>query len=228
MGKLKKKNVFLKSAVRNGFFQLFLFTLIPFVVYVISQRRISGFFEHIGLYIPNSMISFLIVILSMFILTIVINKLRDIILPSHSIEEYDDHCISSSFRENGFSTETMIALLFTALITTGLSEEILFRGFVAKGLINSFGFQIGNIIQAMIFSSLHGIPLYLKSKKVSISLFEFTRVFVIAYAFGWLMVFVCGGSILPLWIRHGLGNVIAFYNKAFKRKTLNSIENEVA
>jgi|GEM_PF-66016 len=228
MGKLKRKNIFLISTVRNGFFQLMLFTLIPFMVYVISHRRLSGFFEYIGLYMPNSMISFLIVILSMFILTIGINKLRDIILPSNSIEEYDDHCISSSFRENGFSTETVIALLFTALITTGLSEEILFRGFVAKGLINSFGFIIGNIIQALFFSSLHGIPLYLKSKKVSISVFEFTRVFIIAYAFGWLMVFVCGGSILPLWIRHGLGNTMGFYKKAFKRKTENTLENEVA
>ncbi len=40
------------------------------------------------------------------------------------------------------------AFLF-GIIQTGLSEEILFRGFLAKRLISRFGFATGNLLLSM-------------------------------------------------------------------------------
>lgn len=216
MEKSNKNISFLIKTVKNGLFQLLLFTFIPLLFYIVSNRTIVEFHKYIGFYLPSSILSFVIVIVTMIIITAILNMLKGILFSKNSIEEYDDECISTMFREEGLKFTTIIGLLFTAIITTGLSEEILFRGFIAKGLIGNLGFFYGNIIQAMIFSLIHAIPLYLSSKKASISLFEFVRVFVLAYAFGWLMVFVCGGSILPLWVKHGSGNAIGMYRKAFK------------
>ena len=42
------------------------------------------------------------------------------------------------------------------MIQTGLSEEILFRGFLGKRLIAKFGFAVGNVVQGLLFGTLHG------------------------------------------------------------------------
>ena len=41
------------------------------------------------------------------------------------------------------------------IFQTGLSEEILFRGFLAKRLISRFGFATGNLLQGLVFGILH-------------------------------------------------------------------------
>ena len=52
------------------------------------------------------------------------------------------------------------AFLF-GIIQTGLSEEILFRGFLAKRLISRFGFATGNLPQGLVFGLLHGAMFFL-------------------------------------------------------------------
>jgi len=46
-------------------------------------------------------------------------------------------------------------------LVIGTSEELLFRGFVQKGLVRTLGTKKGIIITALIFSLIHLIGLYL-------------------------------------------------------------------
>lgn len=51
-------------------------------------------------------------------------------------------------------------MLLYAIIQTGLSEELFFRGFLLKRFAHTFGFQIGNILQSLLFGSIHGLMLF--------------------------------------------------------------------
>ena len=51
----------------------------------------------------------------------------------------------------------ILMILIMAILKTSLSEEIFFRGFVAKRLIAITNFQIGNTIQAIIFGLIHSL-----------------------------------------------------------------------
>jgi len=51
----------------------------------------------------------------------------------------------------GQGSRLILGALVYGLIQTGLSEEILFRGFLGKRFINKFGFITGNTIQALTF-----------------------------------------------------------------------------
>jgi len=51
------------------------------------------------------------------------------------------------------------ALVF-AFLQTGLSEEILFRGFLLKRLAVRFGFGAGNMVQSVIFGAIHGLGFF--------------------------------------------------------------------
>jgi len=218
MKKSKNNLQFLRTTVHNGIMQLLMFTSIPLVVYLIKYRKFTGFNEYVGLFMPNNLSSFIIVLILTFIITKILDKIANWLLPASCFEKYNDDDSRKSFKKQGICGTTIMSLIFTAVITTGLSEEILFRGFITKGLIASLGFVLGNTIQAVIFALPHAVPLHIKSNDFNVSLFEFIRVFIIAFSFGWLMIFVCNGSILPLWIRHGMGNMIGFYKRAFGKE----------
>lgn len=207
---------FMKKMIKDGLFQLFLFTAVPFIVFLILNRRFSGFLTRIGFYMPDHLYAFVVVVVITRSLSYVLRFFEKKIFSDKDIKASEEGGPSLLFRKQGKSKATIIALLFTAIITTGLSEEILFRGFITKGLILWIGFVGGNTIQAIIFSSLHAIPQYITTKKINISVFEFVRVFSIAFTFGILLVYVCNGSILPLWFSHALGNALGFYKTAFK------------
>lgn len=67
-------------------------------------------------------------------------------------------------RVMGLSSASVIILLITALFKTSLAEEILFRGLIAKRLINKLGFKIGNLLQAFVFGILHVLLFWLLIK----------------------------------------------------------------
>ncbi|WBW98110.1 CPBP family intramembrane glutamic endopeptidase [Oceanirhabdus sp. W0125-5] len=218
MNKSKNNVQFLRKTIHDGIFQLFVFTAIPLVVYLLRYRKIDGFTEHIGLYMPDNLMSFVIVFLLMRTMSRLIKKISRCLLSPSSLKNYSNNGFIMSFKEQGFCETTILSLIFMAVITTGLSEEILFRGFITKGLIASLGFLVGNIVQSVIFALPHAVPQYMENKDFKAALFEFIRVFIMAFVMGWLMVFICNGSILPLWISHGVGNVIGFYKGAFGKE----------
>jgi len=66
--------------------------------------------------------------------------------------------------ENIISSGDLFSLVLLVLImifVIGTSEEIIFRGFMQKGLVRSWGKNLGIIITALIFSMIHLIGLFL-------------------------------------------------------------------
>jgi membrane protease YdiL (CAAX protease family) len=65
----------------------------------------------------------------------------------------------------------LIALIFLSLFLVGPIEELAFRGYVQKGLQNSFGKLKGLIIASVLFGALHGLnSLYAIVPIIAISL----------------------------------------------------------
>jgi membrane protease YdiL (CAAX protease family) len=118
--------------------------------------------------------------------------------------------VIGKLRANGLSVTTFILLIVKALIQTAFTEEILFRGFVAKRLINWLGSTTGNLLQALLFGAVH--LLIFVGQEFSLAL----AIGIVLYPAtgGWIMGYlnerVGNGSILPSWLMHGLVNLIAY------------------
>lgn len=118
--------------------------------------------------------------------------------------------VIGKLRANGLQVTTFILLVVKALIQTAFTEEILFRGFVAKRLINWLGFSIGNLLQALLFGAVH--LLIFAGQEFSLAL----AIGIVLYPAigGWIMGYlnerVGNSSILPGWLMHGFVNLIAY------------------
>ena len=113
---------------------------------------------------------------------------------------------TAEFVGKGFSV--LLPAIIYSFVKTGLSEEILFRGFIGKRLINKFGLNTGNLLQAALFGLLHGAMV------ISItSIFGAIVVTLITGMAGYLMGYInenlSKGSIVPSWLLHGCTNLVA-------------------
>ncbi|WP_207706875.1 CPBP family intramembrane glutamic endopeptidase [Alkaliphilus pronyensis] len=113
---------------------------------------------------------------------------------------------TAQFAGKGFSA--LIPALIFSFIKTGLSEEIFFRGFLAKRLISKFGFKIGNIAQGLLFGLLHGM-LFFWIAGVLGAIVIITLTGISGWLSGWINEKQSGGSIISSWLLHGTGNIIA-------------------
>jgi membrane protease YdiL (CAAX protease family) len=193
--------------------QLLVFTLIPFIVYLITERRAKGFRTYIGLKRSNRRANGLAVLASLIflvppvLLTFWNEGFRGIMT--------DPNSISGHFRELGFSLSTLAMILITAIVKTALAEEILFRGFLAKRLIAWLGYAAGNIVQALIFGVLHLGLFVLISDNWFFLIFIFLFSGLGAYVSVYLNEKVAEGSIIPGWISHALANLVSYSVVAF-------------
>lgn len=119
----------------------------------------------------------------------------------------------------GLPTETRVgliaAILLTAVFKTSFAEELIFRGLIAKSLIRRFGFNAGNVAQALVFGFAHLLMLLIPtaSTMAIVTLVAFTS--VTGWLNGWMKEKLAGGSILPGWAAHGAANTIAYSVVAF-------------
>ncbi|MDO8756590.1 MAG: CPBP family intramembrane metalloprotease [Elusimicrobiota bacterium] len=108
----------------------------------------------------------------------------------------------------GFSPATIAMAVLYAFFQTGLAEEILFRGLIAKRLIAWLGFRGGNLLQATLFAVMHnGMVLFAApGASIQLHLMIFISPFFLGYLAGYLNEKPGEGSIVPSWIVHGAGN----------------------
>ena len=123
----------------NVISQVLMFSLIPFIWWLVTARRKENFFSWIGLKgVRGNWLAVGGCILFFFVLCVV-SQVWWIphLLPANAT-------VQSSYAGMGWSAFPS-AFLF-GMIQTGLSEEILFRGFLGKRLIAKFGFAVGNVV----------------------------------------------------------------------------------
>ncbi|MEM6361150.1 MAG: CPBP family intramembrane glutamic endopeptidase [Bacteroidota bacterium] len=197
----------------SAFGQVIVFSLIPFIVYLISKKKAKGFFSYIGLKRSNAKANGLALLLMIAIATpILLIASAD---PDFRSALLDPSSVSGRIRAMGFGLESSIALLLIAVIKTGLSEEIFFRGFVAKRLIAVTSFRTGNMIQAIIFGAIHTLLFLNLTDNLLFLVSSFVMPAIGAYIKVYLNEKMAGGSIVPGWIAHASSNLIAYSIIAF-------------
>lgn len=193
--------------------QLLVFSLIPFVVFLISKRSVRGFWGYIGLQPSKREANLLAIATSLvfvapaLILCMVNEGFREIMT--------DPNSISGHFRELGFSLPVLIMIGLTAIFKTALAEEILFRGFLAKRLMAWLGYSWGNLVQALVFGGIHLALFAMISSNWFFLIFIFAFSGLGAYISAYLNEKRANGSIIPGWIAHALANLITYTVVAF-------------
>ena len=183
--------------------QLLLFSLIPFIFWLIFGRKKENFFKWIGLkkikHQGKPWVTLCAIVaatgLYIGITTAVLGFLPEGVTTA-----------GSDFAGKGFSA--FPAVLAYGFIRTGLSEELFFRGFLLKRFDEKFGFAAADIIQAVLFGMMHGIPFGLATQNIPAAVI----MTILPGAFGWFQGWMnekrCDGSIIPSWLLHGTINVI--------------------
>lgn len=191
----------------SSIIQIILFSLIPFIWWLVTARKDETFFEWIGLkkisnlkasqtivWMLGIMVAFLI--LSVYVLKSVSNV----------------ETATSMF--SGAGITAVPGIMVYAFLNTSLPEEILFRGFLLKRLSDKIGFTVSNALQSIIFGLMHGALFFTAAGVVKAIL-----IVVFTGAIGWCMGYVnekkSGGSILPSWCIHAAANIFSGICSAF-------------
>lgn len=188
--------------------QILIFGLIPFLVYVIQHKTTKGFFEYVGLKRSTRKANYLGVAACLLfagpvlILVWLSPEFREIM--------YEPTSITGKFRAMGFSSEALVILLVMAVFKTSFSEELLFRGFIAKRFVQWLGFKSGNLIQASIFGIIHTILFAFITSYLPFLILIFVVPTAGAYISVYLNEKIANGSIIPGWISHALANILAY------------------
>ncbi|MFA7380327.1 MAG: CPBP family intramembrane glutamic endopeptidase [Bacteroidia bacterium] len=194
--------------------QILVFTLIPFIFFLLRKDKNLNFFRYIGLYKPTTKSLIYVVFVSLIFLIAAIG----ITFIDNSIKEvlFSPHTVTGKLRLMGLNATSVTILLIIALFKTSFAEEILFRGFIAKRLISKFGFNIGNVAQSAVFGVLH---LLLFSLLIKTTFTALTFILIFSSLAGWIIGFIkdkyANGSIIPGWVAHGLGNTLSYFIIAF-------------
>lgn len=193
--------VILVNKIISSIMQIFSFSLIPLIWWLVTARKKESFFKWLGLIKlkkenkKDSTISMIIISLSYIMVSfITIYLIKDI---ETATSEFD-----------GMGMRALLPALVYAIFNTSLPEEILFRGFLLKRIASKFGYMIANIIQSIIFGLIHGIMFFnvLGVVKTAVIIL-FTG--IIAFAMGYINEKKANGSIVPSWFIHALSNIFA-------------------
>ena len=203
----------LANAIISAILQVLVFTAIPFFVYLVAYRRVRGFFDYIGLRRPERRTMLYATLLAVaFVLPVLV-----LLSYSPSVREVvtAPNTVVGRLRSYGFSGVAVALLGLKALVQTSLSEEILFRGFVAKRLISWLGFTWGNLLQALLFGLVHLLLFVGQEFSFPIAAGVVLLTGLGGWTSGYLNERLGNGSILPSWWMHGLTNAITYGVLAF-------------
>lgn len=196
----------------SSFVQLGIALLIPVIWWAVTTKRRLEFATWIGLYVPTWKVGPLQRV-SQKQLGIALLCWVAVSLASLRIARSVWGALATS-RFMGAGLLALVPILLYAFIQTGLAEELFFRGFLAKRLCASFGFSLGNAIQAIVFALLH-LLLFINYLPV-LSLIAITVLSGInGWIMGWLNEQAAGGSVLPSWMLHSLANLLVALGTAF-------------
>lgn len=193
------------NKIISSIIQIILFALIPFIWWLVSARKQQPFPQWLGLkkcaankdvVLWTAGISLAFIILGAFIL--------------YAVKGVET--AASEF--TGMGVRAIPAVLVHAVLNTGFSEELLFRGFLLKRLTSKLGFTAANTIQALLFGLLHGVMFFsMVGALKAILIIAFTG--TLAWFMGYINEKKANGSIIPSWIIHSISNIFSGLCSAF-------------
>lgn len=189
--------------------QLVVFAAVPFLVQRSGAHRHRSFFHYIGLErAPGKAYAMALLASILFAgmgcaLVFMSPGVRDAV--------HSPASTTGALRLTRDHVSTLLALPVIAWFKTALSEEILFRGFIAKRCMARWGNGIGNLVQAAVFGLVHAVLFW---KMTGVSAATILGIFFFSALAGWSIARsnarLAHGSILPGWVAHGLGNTISY------------------
>ena len=102
-------------------------------------------------------------------------------------------------------------LVIIMIMIIGTSEEVLFRGFLQKGLVRTVGKKWGILITALIFSSIHIIGIFLFPESLTTFLIAFLLTFIPFFAISILLGLLYNWrkeNLIAVMITHGVYNAL--------------------
>ena len=215
----------ISNQMTSALLQVFVVILLSAFVYVIHWffvlRHNQGqtFLNYLGLTSArNQFDSFFFTIMASFAAFAIMST----VLEFHMSEGFRKLLMSPNspygkILQTGFNAHSIFLALIYCFVMAGASEEILFRGLIAKRLFLNLGFFYGNILQALIFWLMHLIILRLITGDwVSfMQLISFFTSFGMGLFFGYVNFRNNGQSIAPSWILHGSANFATFLSLAY-------------
>ena len=193
------------------------FSLLPLIWWLIFHRKKENFFKWVGLYKPQLKSKWWMVVLFAvvyyFLYTFDITKF--VSEESMAVVESSESVAANAF--TGLGMAAVLSAMIQNFVANGLSEELLYRGFIGKRLCAKFGSLPGIIIQGALFGLMHnglyvlaGVPV---GMDFHVMMFLFTGGAGLLLA--WLDEKIFNGSIVPSILLHGLGNFIGSLRVAF-------------
>lgn len=195
------------SKVISSFLEIVLSAIIPFIYWLAIDRKHATFLDWLGLrkvrkhdlkqvFVPLLVMTVLFLLISLFILF----RLKGV------------STATTVFRGGGF--KVLPAILIYGLFNTALPEELFFRGFLLKRLMQKLTFPLANTIQSLFFALIHGF-MFLKVLDIGSTMMVTVFTFAIAYGMGYINENKAQGSIIPSWIIHAAANIFSGLCAAF-------------
>lgn len=126
--------------------------------------------------------------------------------------------VAGGVRAQGLNAETLGVILIVAFLKTALTEEIFFRGLIAKRLIAWLGFGVGNALHATLFGAVH-LLIFVVPGGPQWDWLTAGAFFGVSALGGWVSAWVNervgNGSMAPSWLMHALTNAAAYPILAF-------------
>lgn len=196
------------NEITGAILQVLLFTAIPFLVYLVSNKTSKNFMVSMGIKQPT-LISIKYAVLLAIAYTI---PLLICITINTSILEMvlSKDMVTGKIRQMGFSLNSVVSLFIIGTLNTALAEEIFFRGFIGKKLVGKLGYKTGNLLQAVIFGIVHLALVALATQNIMFLIISFIFPTLLGYFIMDLNEKYSDGSIVPGIITHGISNIIGY------------------
>lgn len=205
------------SSIVTAIVNLIVFSFIPLIWWFITHRKETHFFKWLGFYIPKLKSKWWVLAIFAVLYYFFYNFDFTQLVDNETLEYIQSSSAISANVFTSIGASAIIPAFIQNFIANGVSEEILYRGFLCKRLCSKFGTMQGIIIQAVLFGLMHNILYIVAGLNVGICYHTLTFVFtgMGALLLGVLNEKIYNGSIIPSIILHGAGNFIATMILAF-------------
>ncbi len=205
------------SSITTAIVNLIVFSLIPFVWWLIRHRKETGFFQWLGFYRPRLKSKWWVLVIFAVLYYFFYNFDFTQLIDPATLEYVENSDAVSANAFAGIGAAAILPALIENFIANGVAEEILYRGFLCKRLCGKLGTGAGIVLQAVLFGLMHNILYMIVGLDVGLWYHILTFVFtgMGALLLGWLNEKIYNGSIIPSIVLHGAGNFIATMLVAF-------------
>ena len=205
------------SSITTAIVNLIVFSVLPFLWWLLRHRKETGFFQWLGFYRPRLKSKWWVLVIFAVLYYFFYNFDFTQLIDPATLEYVENSDAVSANAFAGIGAAAILPALIENFIANGVAEEILYRGFLCKRLCGKLGTGAGIVLQAVLFGLMHNILYMIVGLDVGLWYHILTFVFtgMGALLLGWLNEKIYNGSIIPSIVLHGAGNFIATMLVAF-------------